>query len=135
MTFSSRLGLVGIVLGMAMAGTPLGQVQAPQTPVSEEYLLLGSMNRGLVRGVNYFCRACGRFNCRRAAGEPFVVANPRDPQNFIVVVEANAFGGAPRRKPFLEDVFLLGNGRRGKVSRFRVREELAPLPRLSECPV
>ena len=70
MTFVSRVGLVGAVLVVTLAGILVGQVQlqGPPASVSEEYLLLGSANRG--------------------AGEPFIVANPRDPQNLIVAAMA-----------------------------------------------
>jgi len=64
---SQRLSLIAIVVAAAFA-TVLGQADSPPAPVSEEYLLLGSVNRG--------------------AGEPFIFSNPKDPQNLIVAAMA-----------------------------------------------
>jgi hypothetical protein len=70
MTFFSRMSFIAAVLVIITAGTFVAQVQVqgPHAPISDEYLLLGSANRG--------------------AGEPIIFANPRDPQNLIVAAMA-----------------------------------------------
>ena len=66
---SHTLGRIALLFGM-VAALSVGMVQAQpanESP-SEEYLLLGSANRG--------------------AGEPWVFVNPKDPNNLIVVAMA-----------------------------------------------
>ena len=71
----SRLLTANMALLILIIGSVRAQVSSPpstavwaDTPKSEEYLLLGSPNRG--------------------AGEPIIFANPKDPKNIIVVAMA-----------------------------------------------
>src|ERR1022692_665367 len=65
---SRTLARITLILGTAALSVVPIQAQSPKDSPSDEYLLLGSPNRG--------------------AGEPWVFVNPKDPKNIIVVAMA-----------------------------------------------
>src|SRR4051795_10144079 len=67
-TRADRGYLPSILLGFGVLSASVLLSQTPAAPKSEEYLLLGSPNRG--------------------AGEPIIFVNPKDANNMIVVAMA-----------------------------------------------
>src|SRR5436190_12468356 len=96
-------GFMMLFAGVVLSAMALAQ-SAPE-PKSEEYLLLGSPNRG--------------------AGEPWVFANPKDPDNIIVVAMAT-LNRLPSGEAPIPRGPTPGGGRNAAGVQLRIKELSTP---------